>query len=350
MIQSLFGSTGPGQSVKASRGVKPAPNWSTYLPSLAAAASSSLPSAGLKTAAATSSSSGSSSFLTASDASEQSGPPWDLTEINEGLPDNTLDKDDFLMLFIEQLQNQDPLNPMEADQFVAQLATFSQLEQQYNTNELLTTIAAYQSSINSAQSMSLLGRHIQTVGNLITVADGQATPISIALTETATVTMRIYDSEGEQVRTISLGQKTRGIHDYTWDGLDDDGDAVEDGAYTVRLEVRDADDNLITNVSIACQGEVTGIRFDENGVPLLLVGPYDPSQTDDEGQPIDNRIEVEMGDILEILTPSASTTDQDSSSTITTQSQRNPLGLTSGFKVSPATVRQASTWFRRSSL
>jgi len=349
MIQSLMGSKGLGQPVTATRAVKAAPQWSTYLPSLAAAASASLPSAGLKTAA-TAGSSSTTNLLTASDASEQSGPPWDVDALNEGLPDNTLDKDDFLMLFVEQLQNQDPLNPMEADQFVAQLATFSQLEQQYNTNELLTTIAAYQSSINSAQSMSLLGRQIQTVGNLITVDDGQATPISYALTETATVTMRIYDSEGEQVRTISLGQQIRGIHDYTWDGKDDDGDDVSDGAYTFRLEVRDTSDRLITDVSVACQGEVTGIRFDENGVPLLLVGPYDPSQTDDDGQPIDNRIEVEMGDILEILTPSTTTTDQDSSSDITTQSQNTPLGLMSGYKITPAKVRQASTWLRRSSL
>lgn len=230
--------------------------------------------------------------------------PWDFSSFNEDKPQNELDKDAFLRLFVEQLQNQDPLNPMDADQMVAQLATFSQLEQAYETNEHLEMIENYQASINSAQTMSLLGNDVQAGGNLITLDEaGKATSAYYVLPDDATeVTFKVYDHTGEVVYEQALGTQEAGLHDFTWPGTDADGNQMPAGPYFFKILAYNSESDLPMEVTTACQGTVTGVRFDENGVPYLLVGPYDPQNlVDEDGQPIDARIQVPLSDVLEVI-------------------------------------------------
>lgn len=236
--------------------------------------------------------------------SEQPGPPYDFSDFNADKPSSEMDKWTFLMLFTEQLKNQDPLNPMENHEFVAQLATFTQLEQAYETNEWLETISAFQSSINSAQSMTLLGREVTALGNLVVVRDEEPTPCRYVLPDDGTVTVKIYDHNGELVRTLDQGKEEAGYHSFTWDGEDDFGEQVPDGSYTFTVTARNANDYPMEVIHL-CTGPVTGVRFDELGNPLMLIGPEVEGLYTESGEPIDPRISVPLSDIMEVMTGSS---------------------------------------------
>jgi len=238
--------------------------------------------------------------------SEQTGPPYDFSDVNADKPSSELDKWTFLMLFTEQLKNQDPLNPMESHEFVAQLATFTQLEQAYQTNEWLENITAFQSSINSAQSLTLLGREVTALGNLVVVRDGEPTPISYVLPEDGPVTVKIYNQEGELVRTMDQGKEEAGYHTFVWNGQDDFGQQVADGSYTFTVTAQDANDYPQEVVHL-CTGPVTGVRFDDAGNPLMLIGPEVEGLYNENGEPIDPRISVNLSDIVEVMTGSGTT-------------------------------------------
>ena len=93
----------------------------------------------------------------------------------------TLGKDDFLKLFVAQLQNQDPLSPMESTEFTSQLAQFSSLEQLTNVNQNLDYLLMYQSSMNNAEAINFIGSTVKASGSSIGVKDGESRPDTIRL-------------------------------------------------------------------------------------------------------------------------------------------------------------------------
>ncbi len=230
---------------------------------------------------------------------DQTGPIYDFSDYNSDKASSELDKWDFMTLFLEQIQNQDPLNPMESYEMAAQLAQYSALEQQMKTNEWLETMAAYEQSINSAQSIALLGKKVTALGELVVVKDGAPTPISYALGADANVTVNIYDAYGSLVRTLDQGKELSGYHTWTWDGKDDQGEAVEDGNYTFEVVAKD-DDGETVEAGAVCTSIVSGVQFDDDGNPQILIGPEVEDMYDEEGDLIDPRILVTYSDILEI--------------------------------------------------
>ena len=98
------------------------------------------------------------SISTATQSSSETYVPPDKT---------TLGKDDFLKLFVAQLENQDPLSPMESTEFTAQLAQFSSLEQLTNANQNLEYLLMYQSSMNNAEAVNFIGNTVKASGNSI---------------------------------------------------------------------------------------------------------------------------------------------------------------------------------------
>jgi flagellar basal-body rod modification protein FlgD len=117
-----------------------------------------------------------------------------------------MNKDDFLQLLMAQLQNQDPLSPEDPKDFVSQLAQFSSLEQQINSNSnlenLSKAIQSLQQSQSMAQGVSLLGKTVQGNGNTLSVAGGKALDATFQLPQAAAqVAVGIFDSNGNQVTT-----------------------------------------------------------------------------------------------------------------------------------------------------
>ena len=176
----------------------------------------------------------------------------------------------FLKLLTTQMQNQDPMNPMDSSQFTQQLVEYSQVEQQLNTNTKLDNLTTL--SMNSTLSLALgyVGKDI-TYTSADMNFDG-ATPVSISynLPTTATTSIaNIVDSTGNTIDTFPVSG-TSGTNNISWDGKQSDGTTAPSGTYSLQIVATDATGAAET-VTTAVTGLVHGVE-NQNGVPNLLVG------------------------------------------------------------------------------
>ncbi len=189
-----------------------------------------------------------------------------LTDATE----STLGKDEFLKLLMTQLQHQDPMNPLEDHEFVAQLAQFSALEQQMLTNDQLGQVQMAQMSLANAQLAGMIGKEVLARGENISVEPGHAEPIGIDLEGAAeTVKITIRNAEGNVVKTIERSKMNEGSHTLDWTPTDQSGNPLPAGDYQVTIDAKDAAGNAIAG-SPLIRGMVTGVSF-ENGYGELIV-------------------------------------------------------------------------------
>ena len=182
---------------------------------------------------------------------------------------STMGKDDFLTMMIAQLQHQDPLNPLDGTDFTAQLAQFSSLEQLTNVNDQLEILGLYQASLNNAQSVSLIGKEITAIGDVVKVEDTSA-ELAYNLSESAEeVTIKIYDEGANLVDTLGFGSQQEGENSVTWDCS-----SVEAGNYSFEVSAIDANGDAISAYTLIT-GEVTGISFQGGFYPYLSVNGQD---------------------------------------------------------------------------
>jgi flagellar basal-body rod modification protein FlgD len=182
----------------------------------------------------------------------------------------------FLKLLVTQLENQDPLNPMDGTAFTEQLATFSQLEQQVLTNEKLEELAQARDFSSQALAVSYIGRDVLApVGqefspiDVTLLEDGADVEFGYELPEQAvSATIEIRDSEGVLVRTID-SNTAKGTTVLTWDGLDDAGEEAAAGTYTVRLTAKKQDGEKVAHKMMS-YAEVSGVATDDSGITLNL--------------------------------------------------------------------------------
>lgn len=142
-------------------------------------------------------------------------------------------QDRFLTLLVTQLQNQDPLNPMDNSQVTSQMAQLSTVS---GINQLNSTVQALSASMTTSQSLqatSMIGHAALVPGNQVSLASGQGIG-AVELTQPADkLTVTISDSNGNLVRTLQLGsQSAAGVANFQWDGTDNTGTTVADGNYT----------------------------------------------------------------------------------------------------------------------
>jgi flagellar basal-body rod modification protein FlgD len=191
----------------------------------------------------------------------------------------SLGKDDFLKLLTTQMQQQDPTQPMDNTTFVAQLAQFSSLEQMNNVNDTLTKILAGQTTSLQATATGMVGKTAVFNSDQVTLTKGQPVTITAGLPEMADdMTMTIQDSTGTTVRTVALGSALAGTRTINWDGLDDNGDQLQDGIYTAQVYAKNLKGDQIA-VTQTAKERITGVTFD-NGVPRLLAGGISLSLSD----------------------------------------------------------------------
>jgi len=195
-----------------------------------------------------------------------------------GTGSSVMGKDQFLQLLVVQLQNQDPTQPMQNTEFVAQLAQFSALEQMQNVNSNLGTSILLNQSVNNSLATTLIGRDIEAHGNSFTFASGDQPQLSFNLSGDANATVNIVDSTGKTVATIKAGDLKSGMNSVTWDGKTQDGTPAAAGDYTFTVSATDAKGNAVTADTMV-RGRVTGVKFD-NGVTYLLVGSQTFSLSD----------------------------------------------------------------------
>jgi flagellar basal-body rod modification protein FlgD len=184
--------------------------------------------------------------------------------------EDVLGKDDFLTLLVAQLQNQDPLNPMESTEFTAQLAQFSSLEQLYNVNDNLSDLGNNQLAMNNAQAVTMIGKSAWAYGNVIQQSGSGSAEIHFGLGGEAQETMvNIYSAEGDFVRTIEAGALNAGEHSVSWDGINESGQRVPDGYYQFEVLAGDVSGARVPAQTFIV-GKVTGVTFD-NGMAQLLI-------------------------------------------------------------------------------
>ena len=184
---------------------------------------------------------------------------------------NAIDKEAFLKLLVAQLSHQDPLQPTEGTEFVAQLSQFAMVEQSIAQSAKLDVISTQMTGLSSNEAAGLVGKRV-TVRNQNGIAfDGaSATGASVNLEAAAAkVTVRIQDASGKTVRTLELGNRAPGAVAIAWDGKDDAGGTVAKGSYTVKVEATTADGKPVA-ASQDVSGTVTKVSF-EKGYPELLL-------------------------------------------------------------------------------
>ena len=173
-----------------------------------------------------------------------------------------------------QLTNQDPLDPLNSNEFVQQLVSFTGVEQAVNTNLNLENMIDLFKAGQIASAVSYLGTTVETAGNTIRLTDGQA-PFSYSLPEAAaSSSITVADDSGTVVFS-GPGQTTVGEHQLIWDGRDLNGVLQADGIYTLKVSALDNNGGLIP-ISTRVSGRVTGIETVDNSIMLTINGTQVP--------------------------------------------------------------------------
>jgi flagellar basal-body rod modification protein FlgD len=188
-----------------------------------------------------------------------------------------MQKADFMKLLIAQMQNQDPLQPMENSDFSAQLAQFSSLEQLQNINasvqEGVEVNLVLTQAINNSLSATVIGKVARGYGDSLSISDGEVqSKVNFKLNGTADdVEINIKDSTGTIVRTLTGKGLEAGDHAMEWDGKDNDGKSLSDGNYTFEVKATDPEGNAV-GAKTYVEGFVESVRYDSGMAKLLING------------------------------------------------------------------------------
>ncbi len=176
----------------------------------------------------------------------------------------------FLTLLTTQLQNQDPLSPMDSTEFTNQLVQFSQVEQQINSNQKLDSLLQLQLASISSVALGYVGMDVSYVSAEMNFDGEKPITINYALGDVATTSkINIYDEAGDLVYSANAPGAS-GTNTFTWDGKTTGGTPVEKGTYTVKIDAVDKDGKAIDNSTVV-SGHVKGIES-QNGVVYVLIG------------------------------------------------------------------------------
>lgn len=183
---------------------------------------------------------------------------------------DALDKDAFLLLLVTQFKYQDPLNPMEDKEFIAQLAQFTTLEQQMETNKQMENLVGLQTQQQMISAVNYIGKEVSARGFGVAVTNGEASLIQYANAEEMTKGYaNIFDANGSLINTVALKAGSPGVHDFVWDCKTASGGIVSDGVYTVKISGESAAGEKIM-VDMSVTGKVTGVSQSDGEQILTL--------------------------------------------------------------------------------
>jgi flagellar basal-body rod modification protein FlgD len=177
--------------------------------------------------------------------------------------------DTFLQLLTTQLQNQDPLSPMDSTQFTQQLVEMSQVEQQIDTNTNLSTLVSLGQSQSNNLAMGYLGKDVVITNGQGALVNGAADWTYGLNTAASATTLTVTNSAGNVVYSTT-GSTAAGSHDFPWNGTDNSGNQLPDGTYTLTANATAADGSTVTT-SVASKGLVTGVDM-SGTTPQLVIG------------------------------------------------------------------------------
>lgn len=207
------------------------------------------------------------------------------TELPKGVGSADLNRDDFMTLFVTQMQYQDPMKPMDSYEMASQLAQFSNMEATMKMSDNMEELLAYQTSQNNLQLLTLLDKDVETQTNKLAVSGGVAGNGKFIIDErTESCVVQIYDEAGRLVRAIDMGGLNAGTYDMGWDGKNMVGVQVDDGLYTYTVEAYNFESELV-EATFRTIGKVTGVEY-ESGQALLT---------------LDDHVTVSVADVLAVM-------------------------------------------------
>jgi flagellar basal-body rod modification protein FlgD len=174
----------------------------------------------------------------------------------------------FLTLLTTQLQNQNPLSPLDTNQFTQQLVQFASVEQQLKTNDQLTTLVSLQQTAQSTQALGFVGKTAVVDGSTVALSKSSAT-WDLSIPKDSNVTISITNSTGQTVFTGSYAVNAGNNQPFTWDGKGKDGTQWPDGQYKLTATATDTAGNPVA-VSTQIQGLVNSVDLTQSP-PLLSI-------------------------------------------------------------------------------
>lgn len=192
-------------------------------------------------------------------------------------------QDSFLTMLMAQLQNQDPLNPMENTEFTAQLAQINTVEQLQGVNKNIGYLQLYMASMNNSQAIGFIGKEVLASGDSVYFDGYNQQEINYRLQGNASqVAVTIYDASGRLLRTLHTGAQASGPQQITWDGRDSNGNLMAEGTYTFQIMATDVSGTTVGSTRMLT-GVVDGVTF-QDGITYVTV----------------NGQKIPIGDIVEI--------------------------------------------------
>jgi flagellar basal-body rod modification protein FlgD len=177
----------------------------------------------------------------------------------------------FLTLLTTQLQNQNPLDPLDTNQFTQQLVEFASVEQQVNMNTNLQTLISLQQTSEATSALQFLGTSVTVSGSTATLSNATKSPATWTFSSPspATANVSITSSTGQTAYsgTVSLNA---GNQSFSWNGQGNNGITWPDGTYNMSITATDANGQPVA-LSTQVQGVVSGVNLSQNP-PLLTVG------------------------------------------------------------------------------
>ncbi len=175
----------------------------------------------------------------------------------------------FLALLTTQLRNQDPLSPLDSNQFTQQLVQMSGVEQQLNTNDLLKKLVN-NTSTGVSTAVSMIGKSVKAVSDDANISGGKAKWVINVPADAADAKVQIVDKSGAVLHVESLGNLKAGDHAFAWNGKDQTGKQLADGGpYTLKVSATDASGKAVASTNYVV-GVVTGVE-QSNGSTFLSI-------------------------------------------------------------------------------
>lgn len=177
--------------------------------------------------------------------------------------------DMFLRLLTTQLQNQDPLQPTDTNQFTQQLVMYSQVEQQIKSNEQLSNLVNLQGNLQLQSALSYIGKEVRVADNRFTYEGAGDYSFDYALPDNAkTCRISILDENDNVVFTTNGDLVGSKLHTYKWNGKTTDGDVAPAGKYKISIAAQDSEGKAMT-AETAVWAKVQGMETTADGQILL---------------------------------------------------------------------------------
>ncbi|MTI10562.1 flagellar hook assembly protein FlgD [Curvivirga aplysinae] len=199
------------------------------------------------------------------------------------------DLDSFLLILTTQLQNQDPLSPMDSTEFTNQLVEFANVEQAINQTQRLEDLIGLQKATELNNAVSYMGKSVKVDHNEFTHKAGTTEEFEYTLPETAkNAALFVFNKAGNLVYSAPV-ETAQGTHSVTWDAKDGSGNPMPAGDYHFEVSATNAEAKTIENIKYAYSAVVDSVEFGETNTTLKM-----------------GNVSVDLGKVIEVKEPPAS--------------------------------------------